>query len=749
MDSDYLLALQLQEQYDRQEDDTPWPVPTPANVCQALPARPTEMSVVDPSWELLDPIPDIRALFLQFNDMFFWGKLSGVEVKWSPRMTLCAGVCSYEGRGGLCSVRLSEPLLKLRPRKDLVETLLHEMIHALLFVTHNNKDHDSHGPEFCKHMNRINGLTGAKISVYHSFHGEVDEYRKHWWLCNGPCQKRKPYFGYVKRAMNRAPSSLDPWWSEHQRTCGGTFVKVKEPENYSKKGKRKGASVKPQVNKEPEMKGKSQGLDIHTIVPFSGVGYKLVESKSPITSSPLSETAKPVQHSPPNNVIQDPKKIFPIRTFGNNSLDSKKHNVPKISVANTKMFINIDGSPIKLPVNRNNASTSKSPSKGSKREFPSVNMIQKKISFGAPSSSQTKSSNSRGLGAGLYGRSHLFPTISPGSSSGQFKRPCSSLPISSISQGSSIEEFERPSSSQSISSSSQGSSTGQFGRPSSSATISSISQGSSIGEFKKPSSSQSISSTSQGSINGQFGRPSSSQTKSSTSRGLGAGLYGRSNLFPTISQGSSSGQFKRSSSSQSISSSSQGSSSGQFKRPSSSQSISSSSQGSSSGQFGRPSSSQTISSSSQGSSSGQFGRPCSSQSISSSSQGSSSGQFKRPSSSQSISSSSQGSSTGQFGRPSSSQTISSSSQGSSSGQDYGQPYKKPRMDDKKPENFFVKKSGSNSTTKGPLPNIFNRDTGSNSSIAISQSAKVNCPACQSQVYASKINDHLDACLAKC
>lgn len=33
----------------------------------------------------------------------------------------CAGVCSYEGRGGLCSIRLSEPLLKLRPRKDLVQ----------------------------------------------------------------------------------------------------------------------------------------------------------------------------------------------------------------------------------------------------------------------------------------------------------------------------------------------------------------------------------------------------------------------------------------------------------------------------------------------------------------------------------------------------------------------------------------------------------------------------------------------------
>ena len=33
----------------------------------------------------------------------------------------CAGVCRYEGKGGMCSIRLSEPLLKLRPRRDLVE----------------------------------------------------------------------------------------------------------------------------------------------------------------------------------------------------------------------------------------------------------------------------------------------------------------------------------------------------------------------------------------------------------------------------------------------------------------------------------------------------------------------------------------------------------------------------------------------------------------------------------------------------
>lgn len=35
-----------------------------------------------------------------------------------------AGICSYQPRAGFCSVRLSEPLLKFRPREDLIDTLL-------------------------------------------------------------------------------------------------------------------------------------------------------------------------------------------------------------------------------------------------------------------------------------------------------------------------------------------------------------------------------------------------------------------------------------------------------------------------------------------------------------------------------------------------------------------------------------------------------------------------------------------------
>lgn len=45
------------------------------------------MSPVDPEWETIDPIPDIFALFNQFNQAYFWGTLGNVEVKWSKQMT--------------------------------------------------------------------------------------------------------------------------------------------------------------------------------------------------------------------------------------------------------------------------------------------------------------------------------------------------------------------------------------------------------------------------------------------------------------------------------------------------------------------------------------------------------------------------------------------------------------------------------------------------------------------------------------
>ena len=46
-------------------------------------------SIVDPDLELLDPCPDVYALFIEFNTRFFQGRLACCELKWSPRMTTC------------------------------------------------------------------------------------------------------------------------------------------------------------------------------------------------------------------------------------------------------------------------------------------------------------------------------------------------------------------------------------------------------------------------------------------------------------------------------------------------------------------------------------------------------------------------------------------------------------------------------------------------------------------------------------
>merc|ERR1711981_289690 len=150
-----------------------------------------DMNVCDPSLELVDPNPDVHALFLEYDRLFFKNILhTRCVVRWSPRMTLCAGTCTFDGAMNV--IALSKPLLSLRPRSDCINTLLHEMIHAYLFLTQNNRDRDGHGPQFQSHMKRINAASGSHITIYHTFHDEVAAQRTHVWQCNGPCRNRPP-----------------------------------------------------------------------------------------------------------------------------------------------------------------------------------------------------------------------------------------------------------------------------------------------------------------------------------------------------------------------------------------------------------------------------------------------------------------------------------------------------------------------------------------------------------------------------
>ncbi|XP_049788287.1 DNA-dependent metalloprotease dvc-1-like [Schistocerca cancellata] len=197
------------------------------------------LSLVDPSLEYTDPTPDVHALFFQFNDRFFKGRLGAVVVEWSSRMTKNAGFCKFEGGDGLCTIRLSEPLLKLRPRRDLVETLLHEMIHAYLIVYKNDSNGYGHGPEFQKYARRINREAGTDIEEFHHFYEEVHFCRQHWYQCDGPCRQRRPCLA-TKRHKRCPPWPRDLNSQQHKQLCGGTFRKVRGPMGHTK-GPNKGS----------------------------------------------------------------------------------------------------------------------------------------------------------------------------------------------------------------------------------------------------------------------------------------------------------------------------------------------------------------------------------------------------------------------------------------------------------------------------------------------------------------------------
>jgi hypothetical protein len=66
---------------------------------------------------------DMHELFVKYNEQYFEGRLGAVTVEWSPRMTLCAGLCSWN-RSGECRIKLSSKLLQYRSNKELKETLL-------------------------------------------------------------------------------------------------------------------------------------------------------------------------------------------------------------------------------------------------------------------------------------------------------------------------------------------------------------------------------------------------------------------------------------------------------------------------------------------------------------------------------------------------------------------------------------------------------------------------------------------------
>ena len=237
----------------------------------------------------------------------------------------CAGICELSkdpatNKFTRIRLKLSTPLLQYRPRSDTINTLLHEAIHAYFFITtswrHSRGDDGTgHGVGFQLLADAINNHGNYEVTIYHTFHEEVDSYRTHVWQCDGPCKTQPPFFGQVKRSMNRAPGKGDTWWAKHVAECGGTYTKVSEPEltkkqleNLSGKERagrqknkldkwvtsstKKGSNVESEVTKQPDDPagkgdGKSSSLDVEVVTKSSASSAGQKRSRSANESVPI------------------------------------------------------------------------------------------------------------------------------------------------------------------------------------------------------------------------------------------------------------------------------------------------------------------------------------------------------------------------------------------------------------------------------------------------------------------------------
>ncbi|URD86523.1 SprT-like family [Musa troglodytarum] len=230
------------------------PLPPRSPFSASMDSRGVEAGVNSPDGRR----PDIYELFCHYNALYFRDALGACALSWasSSPHTSYAAYCHYYDGGG-CEIHLSKPLLKTCPASDLKNVLLHEMIHAFLWIEYNNKDHSDHGPSFQDMMNSINSNSvidpqrptgGYNITIDHGFQKDHNADGVHQWICE-LCGK------VILSTTNRGPSADDCienvgpdvfcdnplcHWHSHNKQCSGRYFICGPPECYGDKTSSRG-----------------------------------------------------------------------------------------------------------------------------------------------------------------------------------------------------------------------------------------------------------------------------------------------------------------------------------------------------------------------------------------------------------------------------------------------------------------------------------------------------------------------------
>eukprot|EP01084_Bolivina_argentea_P157944 275194_1 len=149
---------------------------------------------VDLSPDLTIVTPDVHKLFAKYNKLFFDDAINVCEVKWidsdekqkqkeeqeaqdankrknsnnnnkrkPKRQKKYAGGCAADN-AGLCCISLELTILQFKSTKYVIETIIHQMIHAYLIQNKVNAK-IGHSPLFKSIMNAINKLTQPHVKL--------------------------------------------------------------------------------------------------------------------------------------------------------------------------------------------------------------------------------------------------------------------------------------------------------------------------------------------------------------------------------------------------------------------------------------------------------------------------------------------------------------------------------------------------------------------------------------------------------
>lgn len=241
---------------------------------------------------MAEPGPDIHELFCHYNSIYFDDALSTCFVSWAPRLTSSMAAscdCTVEGH---CEIQLSVLLLKCRSSADLKNILLHEMIHAFMWIMHKNNNHSDHGSIFWKIANSMNSnlkddlqrpSSGYNITSHHGFPNEEKTSRAHLWMCTS-CGESSHSDCLEKKGSDNDCGNRLCGWHKHKKLCSGRCENVNDVSGFKDTGKSIGVQENAEKKHSSEVNRQARP---NLILPANEIKYKRVVKRPKIMAEYL------------------------------------------------------------------------------------------------------------------------------------------------------------------------------------------------------------------------------------------------------------------------------------------------------------------------------------------------------------------------------------------------------------------------------------------------------------------------------